>query len=185
MLDHQLVLPPGTLDPVEEELAAAAARALAVNTDPVNQMSLYEIGTYLRDTLLRDVDVVSMYSGLEVRPVLLDTPLVQLALSLPGKYKLRNQRRKAVLTDAFPDILPPDVVARPKRGFHVPAQEWTHTMCSDRWRGTFESHVARESLCPHFRLQCLTAQSERRRASQSEWAAFMLINTIQRCGLAE
>jgi asparagine synthetase B (glutamine-hydrolysing) len=182
-LGAQLAMPPEVLAALAGEVTAATTQALAVATDPVNQMSLYEVDTYLKDTLLRDVDVVSMHSGLEVRPVFLDTPLVELALSFPGNCKIRDHRRKAVIADAFPDILPPHVVTRPKRGFHLPALEWTPTICRDRWRDTFESPAARAWLTPPFRQQALSAGADRQTAKQPEWAAFVLFEVIRRCGL--
>lgn len=187
-LDHRTLrrkvnLKSAALDTVSCEVATAVARARAITSDSINQMSSYEIETYLKDTLLRDGDVVSMYSGLEVRPVLLDTPFVELALSLPGDYKLRDGRRKAVLTDAFPDLLPPDVLARPKRGFHVPAREWTPRVCAEMWRSAFESESARQLLRDGFRKRSLAAAVNRRTARQDEWAAFVLLEVMRRQGL--
>jgi len=171
------------IDTVSGEVAMAVARARTVVSDSINQMSSYEIETYLKDTLLRDGDIVSMHSGLEVRPLLLDTPFVELALSLPGDYKLRDGRRKAVLTDAFPDLLPPDVLARPKRGFHVPAREWTPRVCAEMWRSAFESESARQLLRDGFRKRSLAAAVNRRTARQDEWAAFVLLEVMRRQGL--
>jgi asparagine synthase (glutamine-hydrolysing) len=183
-LQDRLRLEPAIIGCVESEAARAAARVLAEQTDAVNHMSLYEIESYLRDTLLRDVDVVSMHSGLEVRPVLLDTPFVELALSLPGSYKLRDGRRKAILTDAFPDLLPPAVLCRPKTGFHVPAADWTPRTCADLWRSAFDSHAANQLLTDRFRRRAIGASADGRAARQDEWAAFVMLEVMRRQGLS-
>jgi asparagine synthetase B (glutamine-hydrolysing) len=167
-----------------EEALAAAAWCIAATDDPVNQVSLHELQGYLRDTLLRDVDAVSMRLGVEVRPVMLDTPLVELALSLPGRFKIRQDRHKAVLKDAFRDVLTPDVAARPKVGFQVPAREWTPRACVDLWMAAFDSPIASAMLTPEFRLRAQSAGSERRRATAAEWAAFVLVEVLRRHGLS-
>lgn len=167
-----------------EEALAAAASCIAATDDPVNQVSLHELQGYLRDTLLRDVDAISMRLGIEVRPVLLDTPLVELALSLPGSFKLRQGRHKAVLKDAFRDVLAPDVLNRPKAGFEVPAREWTPRACVDLWMAAFGSPTAVALLNEEFRLRAQSAGSERRKATHAEWAAFVLVEVLRRQGLS-
>jgi asparagine synthase (glutamine-hydrolysing) len=183
LLSRLLQAPADAIEQAEHEIDAATTRVLELPADPVNQMSVYEIDGYLRDTLLRDVDVVSMSNGLEVRPVLLDLEVVQLALSLPGHFKLRGRTTKAVLKDAFPDLLPPQALRRPKRGFHVPALEWTPTECRALWQGAFESSLAKQILTEEFRLCARRASAEQRAARQDEWAAFVLIEVVRRQGL--
>jgi asparagine synthetase B (glutamine-hydrolysing) len=118
--------------------------------------------------------------GMEVRPVLLDTPLVELALALPGTCKLREDRHKAVLTDAFPDALPQHVAERPKQGFQVPVRLWTPRACRDRWMAAFDTDAARALLAPGFRHRAQAACRERRPATQREWAAFVLTEVMRR-----
>ena len=183
-LHSQLAMPGDESAEAAEEALAAAASCIAATDDPVNQVSLHELQGYLRDTLLRDVDAISMRLGLEVRPVMLDTPLVELALSLPGCFKLRQGRHKAVLKDAFGDVLTPDVAARPKVGFEVPAREWTPRACVDLWMAAFDSPIATAMLTPEFRLRAQSAGSERRSATTAEWAAFVLVEVLRRHGLS-
>ena len=58
------------------------------------------------NTLLRDNDVLSMAHSLEVRPVLLDHPLVELVFSLPDNYKIRNGLLKSVFVDSVKALYP-------------------------------------------------------------------------------
>ena len=183
-LHTQLAVPGDESAEAAEEALAAAASCIAATDDPVNQVSLHELLGYLRDTLLRDVDAVSMRLGLEVRPVMLDTPLVELALSLPGSFKVRQGRHKAVLKDAFRDVLAPDVVERPKVGFEVPSREWTPRVCTDLWMAAFDSPMATAMLAGEFRLRAQSAGSERRSATTAEWAAFVLLEVLRRQGLS-
>ncbi len=183
-LGGAFLLPEAVIAEATEEALSAAAACIAATDDPINQVSLHEIGGYLRDTLLRDVDAVSMRMGIEVRPVFLDTPLVELALSLPGSCKIRNGTHKAVLKDAFPDVLPTEVSARPKRGFTVPAREWTPRACTELWTAAFDSPGATALLSPAFRHRARAAGTEPRAATQMEWAVFVLLEVLRRQGLA-
>lgn len=58
-----------------------------------------------------------MYQGVECRLPFLNTGLVELALSLKESSVRRGNRRKAVLQDAFADVLPPEVIRRQKLAF--------------------------------------------------------------------
>ena len=80
--------------------------------------------TYLLDDLLVKVDRTSMAHGLEVRSPFLDTELVELAMRLPPRVKLRGLSLKRVLKAAMADVLPREILRRPKRGFGVPLDRW-------------------------------------------------------------
>ena len=92
--------------------------------DAVHAYSALEISNYLRNTLLRDADVMSMAHGLEIRVPLLDHRVVELALTLPGAHKLRRfGGNKPLLVDAARD-LPHGIGARRKMGFSFPLETW-------------------------------------------------------------
>jgi asparagine synthase (glutamine-hydrolysing) len=83
--------------------------------------------TYLLDDLLPKVDRMSMAHGLEVRTPFLDRDVVPFALALPPAMKLRGWSRKRVLKHAMRDLLTPEILNRPKRGFGVPLDRWFRT----------------------------------------------------------
>jgi asparagine synthase (glutamine-hydrolysing) len=76
---------------------------------------------YLRNQLLRDIDVFSMAHSLEVRAPLLLPDVVALGLGLKDDHSLRD---KTVLRSAFRDDLPAEALLRPKRGFGLPWDSW-------------------------------------------------------------
>ncbi len=95
--------------------------------DVVNQISKLELRGYMTNTLLRDTDAMSMAHSLEVRVPLVDIKVVEFALALPGKWKLGNGTNgvaKPLLADAVADLLPRDLLARPKMGFTLPFEHW-------------------------------------------------------------
>jgi asparagine synthase (glutamine-hydrolysing) len=100
---------------------------LESSADIVNQISELELRGYMTNTLLRDTDAMSMAHSLEVRVPFVDVNVVEFALSLPGKWKLSNGTNgvsKPLLADALADLLPRDLLARPKMGFTLPFEKW-------------------------------------------------------------
>ncbi|HRN37845.1 MAG TPA: asparagine synthase-related protein, partial [Flavobacteriales bacterium] len=85
--------------------------------------SLAELGSYLVDTLLRDTDQMAMAHALEVRAPFLDHQLASLVLGVPDRAKFPHTPKK-LLTDALGDLLPGEVVHRPKMGFTLPWDQW-------------------------------------------------------------
>jgi asparagine synthase (glutamine-hydrolysing) len=91
--------------------------------DAVNLYSRLELKNYLRNTLLRDADTMSMASSLEVRVPFLDHLLVEKMLRTAGPAKLSRRVNKPLLVEAA-ETLPPSIYARQKMGFTVPLEEW-------------------------------------------------------------
>jgi asparagine synthase (glutamine-hydrolysing) len=94
------------------------------NLDPVNRVSYLESHWYMRNTLLRDSDFMSMAHGLELRVPFLDRALVGACFRIPGAEKLRGNSRKGLLLASLGVELPREVVNRPKRGFTLPFERW-------------------------------------------------------------
>ncbi|WP_129127758.1 asparagine synthase (glutamine-hydrolyzing) [Geomonas oryzae] len=136
---------------------AAIEPLLDAALDSISQTTLVEFNRYLPDTLLRDVDVVSMGHGLEVRPVMLDHLLVEHALALPPSAKLREGRHKSVLVDAVRDLLPPALLDRPKVGFELPIGDWLRSELRERVRWSLESAAARSLFDREFLRGCLAS----------------------------
>lgn len=91
---------------------------------PLTKLLELNLRTYLVDDLLPKVDRMSMAVGLEVRAPFLDHRLVEVALRLPPRLHLRRGRLKALLKDSVADLLPREVLNRPKKGFGVPLDRW-------------------------------------------------------------
>jgi asparagine synthase (glutamine-hydrolysing) len=92
--------------------------------DPVNRVSYLESKFYMRNTLLRDSDFMSMAHGLELRVPFLDRMLVEACFRIPGKEKLRGDLPKGLLLSSLGVELPREIVNRPKRGFTLPFERW-------------------------------------------------------------
>ena len=102
---------PGSLaHALQARLERAPARGLqrALNLDA--QLNLV-------DDMLHYFDRTSMAYSLEVRVPVLDHRLVELCASMPASFKLRGQTTKALLRDVARDLVPAEVLDRPKVGF--------------------------------------------------------------------
>jgi asparagine synthase (glutamine-hydrolysing) len=83
-----------------------------------------DFGTYLPEDVLTKVDRMSMAHSIESRVPLLDHPLVELALRLPLRLKLRDGQRKYLLKRVAARLLPEAILERKKQGFGVPLAVW-------------------------------------------------------------
>jgi asparagine synthase (glutamine-hydrolysing) len=90
----------------------------------LDRLLALNLETYLVDDLLVKADRMSMAHGLEVRSPFLDTALLEFASRLSPSLKLRGLSLKRVLKRAVDDLLPADILSRPKRGFGVPLDRW-------------------------------------------------------------
>ncbi len=95
-----------------------------VGASPLNRLLSLNIDTYLLDDLLVKMDRMSMAHGLEVRSPFLDTELLEFTMRLSPALKLRGLSLKRVLKRSISDLLPADILSRPKRGFGVPLDRW-------------------------------------------------------------
>jgi asparagine synthase (glutamine-hydrolysing) len=91
---------------------------------PLDRLLDLNMRTYLLDDLLVKMDRMSMAHGLEVRSPFLDPELIAYATRLPPRLKARGLSLKRVLRAAVADLLPPEILKRPKRGFGVPLDRW-------------------------------------------------------------
>jgi asparagine synthase (glutamine-hydrolysing) len=91
---------------------------------PLDRLLALNLETYLLDDLLVKMDRTSMANSLEVRSPFLDTRLVEFASRLSPALKVRGLSLKRVLKRAVADLLPPELLSRPKRGFGVPLDRW-------------------------------------------------------------
>lgn len=112
----------------DADLAAAGAKALSFPAPPPlplatghGQISWAELFGYCEPMLLRDSDVFSMASSLELRVPFLDHRLVEMALRLPPGV---HGPAKALLRRACLDLFPAGYLNRPKQGFTLPMRPW-------------------------------------------------------------
>lgn len=112
------------------------------DTHFLSHVSLAEITTYMQNTLLRDTDQMSMAHALEVRVPFLDYELVNYVLNVTDEHKYPSSPKK-LLVDSLGDLLPNEIVNRPKMGFTFPWKRWM----KDELRDFCESHLRHLGQC--------------------------------------
>lgn len=98
--------------------------ALCDATTEIEQMQFLDINYYMAEDILTKVDRAAMAVSLETRAPFLDPRVGQFAASLPLEYKLNGKSGKHILKQAMADLLPANILHRPKKGFGIPIAEW-------------------------------------------------------------
>lgn len=88
------------------------------------QRLLYtDIKTYLVELLMKQ-DNMSMAASIESRVPFLDHVLVEFATRIPREVQIQGLAGKRILKKAMEDLLPHDIIYRPKLGFPTPWSGW-------------------------------------------------------------
>ena len=93
----------------------------------VRSMQLVDILTYLPDDILTKVDRASMGFSLEARVPLLDHRVIEFALQLGLKHKIKKSVGKSILREILAHYVPIKLFDRPKMGFSIPIGNWLKT----------------------------------------------------------
>jgi asparagine synthase (glutamine-hydrolysing) len=116
--------------------------------DPTARMQYVDTLTYLVDDILVKVDKASMLNSLETRAPLLDHPLAEYVASLKPALRVNNGQihghGKYLLKKVATELLPPEILERPKRGFAVPISTWFRKDMKSYAHDILSSQQARE-----------------------------------------
>ncbi len=115
--------PVAHLSTLATELATAGIVRDVLHPD-LTAYQLLDFELYLAGDLLAKVDRCTMAHGVESRAPFLRPALVEFALALPERAKLRGKTGKWALRQAARGILPADLLARRKQGFSPPFAAW-------------------------------------------------------------
>lgn len=163
-----------------EPLSSHYARLLRSAHDAVAELSYVELDGYLANTLLRDADAMSMAHALELRPVLLDHPLAAYALALPAAWKVTPTATKAIFVDAVADLLPPEILTRPKMGFTLPLTAWLSGPLRERAHAAFASRHASAIFAPPFLKRANAAVAGEAQVVEAHFAYVVLLDWLAR-----
>ena len=112
------------VDAAWEEEILDRWRGLPTELDDLDAALRLDYGLYLPETLLAKMDIASMANSLEVRSPFLDHVLLEYAATIPAGLKVADGVSKALLREALGDLLPPEILRAPKRGFSAPVAAW-------------------------------------------------------------
>lgn len=98
--------------------------SVASHLDVTARQQYVDVQAYLADDILIKVDKASMFNSIETRLPMLDQYLAEYVSSLPSTMRIRNGMLKYLLKKVAADLLPPEILTRPKQGFSVPIKHW-------------------------------------------------------------
>lgn len=110
---------------------------------PLDKALRIDTSVMLVDDPVKRVDNMTMAWGLEARVPFLDYELVELAARVPPELKLKDDG-KGILKDVARDVIPDEVIDRPKGYFPVPALKYIDGPVLDMTRDALTSRTARE-----------------------------------------
>lgn len=102
----------------DDEMKALQAK------DIRQRMMFNDLVGYMTDDILCKVDRAAMAVSLETRAPLLDHRVVEFALGLPDRMKIREGTGKWLLRQVLYRHVPKHLIERPKQGFGVPIDSW-------------------------------------------------------------
>ncbi len=113
----------GTFGPLE---LLSARYAESEGLEDLARVMDLDIGVFLVDDMLVKTDRASMAHSLEVRVPILDPVVVDFALALPSRMKVRalSRKKKYLLRKAAEPLLPREILEGEKRGLSIPLAAW-------------------------------------------------------------
>jgi asparagine synthase (glutamine-hydrolysing) len=144
----------------------------------LQQVSFFETSGYMRNTLLRDSDVFSMAHSLELRVPFVDREVAKAAMEFPDSEKLGGVS-KPILVRTMQDILPAELLARPKQGFTLPFERWMRQEMFGEINGVLTSpDLGRVGLSPNA-VRSMWSDFQNRRSGMT-WSRPWALYTLKR-----
>lgn len=114
----------------------------ARNLQPSEMQAFFDLKYCLKDDLLTKVDRASMRYSLETRVPILDHRIVEFALNLSPKLKMKGNSQKYILKEILYEFVPKEMFNRPKWGFSIPLNLWL----AGPLRPLLEDHLSQERV---------------------------------------
>lgn len=111
----------GNCDPVQ---ASQFHLDKVAGCDSLTRRQYLDVKVYLASDILTKVDRCSMLVSLEARAPFLDHKVAEFAATLPPSMRIRGRTSKYLLKRLAENLLPPELIHRPKMGFAVPVSQW-------------------------------------------------------------
>ena len=149
------------------------ASIFSQNLDTLSSMLYFDFLHWLPENTLAKSDKISMAHTVELRVPFLDEALVEFALPLPLKDKMRFGTQKYLIKKAFREEVPSFVMHRKKAGFPVPINAWIFGEWNDDITNMLldPSSYTRSLYRPEMVNQLLkTKGTSRSRASRLIWS---------------
>lgn len=128
-------------------------------------------------------DKLGMAHSIETRAPFLDKDFINLALSVPAKYKIQNNIPKSILKKSLEKILPHEVLYRKKMGFCVPIKEWGSEIMVDYLDTHLKSFCANTGFFDETNLKKLLnglKQGDAGNNTNNLWTIYFLMGWLKK-----
>lgn len=136
----------------------------AAGEDEVTRMQYVDMRTWLPWDILQKADKMSMAASLELRVPFLDREVLDVALSIPSRYRVTKETTKLALRRAAGRVLPEKSAKMPKIGFITPLNDW---MRQEEFYARMRDRFTGEDARTFFRVPALLELLERHQSGQN------------------
>jgi asparagine synthase (glutamine-hydrolysing) len=133
----------GNLGAPEAEYLKLWSEVSARTPNSIATMGEMDIRRYLPGDLLVKVDIASMSHSLEARAPLLDREVLDVAARIPAHLRIHKGENKYILRQIARQLVPSELIDRPKMGFGVPRAAWFRGPLKELIHDTFTDSVSR------------------------------------------
>jgi asparagine synthase (glutamine-hydrolysing) len=150
--------------------------------DTLNRLGYVDLASFLCCNCLEYGDRMSMANSLEVRCPFSDQDLIEFAIGLPEKMKLRGLDTKWIVKEAMRGILPAEILRRKKMGFSPPLPKWINRELKPLIGCMLDpATIERRGIFrPDSVARLLQDHSERKRDNSMQIWALLMIEVWQR-----
>ena len=161
--------------PVPED--TLAAYPWEEGMDALDWLMRHDQNFYLPDCLMVKTDIASMANSLEVRCPFLDHEFVEFAATIPSRFKRNATGGKIILKNSVKDLLPTEILNKPKSGFAFPVSKWFRNDLAPMLKETLLDKTSiRRGLFKHKLLnKMVTEHVEGRRDWSNRLWAFLFL----------
>lgn len=127
--------------------------------------------------LLVKMDIATMAHSLEARSPFLSKEMLNLAPTLPDKFKIRRFTTKFILRELARKYLPEQLIMQPKRGFEVPLKNWVQINLKSKIYDSLQSGCYSENYIQRKFIQNLldnTSKINEEKRAKILWGLFCL-----------
>lgn len=145
--------------------------------DVITQTQYVDMVSYMPYDICLKADRMSMAHSLELRVPFLDREVLELALTIPARYRVANDESKVALRRAAARHLPERVYNKEKLGFPSPLAVWLRDdKFYNRVKDAFEGPVAQEFFVPEKLMELLDEHKSGRVSNmQKIWSFYTFI----------
>ena len=138
---------------------------------PEEKLMTADVDSYLPFNQLVYADRMTMAQSLEARVPFVDQRLIEVAGSIPLRWKLQGGRTKGLFREAMAPFVPREVLTLPKRGLNLPLSTWLREDLY-AWMKTLlsEERIAQRG---YFRPEAVASLIEEHRSGLQDHSLFL------------